>query len=144
MTFTRDMLEASPVRIDLGLDDVAAAIDASLACEQACTSCANECLAEDDVVELRRCIALCENCADVCAVTARVLSRPYTFDHQVVHPVLQACVRTCTSSAEECERHAAHHRHCAVCLQACRACIVACTAVLEDEAFEELRKIAGG
>ena len=144
MTFTKAMLEASPVRIDLDLDDVANAIDASAACEQACTSCANANLGEEDVFRLRRCIALCQNCADVCAVTVRVLSRPFEFDHAVAHGVLQTCVRTCKSSEDECHLHAPHHHHCAICEQACRACLAACTALLEAEAFRELRKIAGG
>jgi hypothetical protein len=144
MTFTRQMLEASKARTDLDLDAVAAAIDACLACEQACTGCANANLAEDELEPLRRCIALCTDCADVCGVVARVLSRPFGSDHLVVHRLLRACVRTCELSSEECDRHAAHHRHCAICAQACRACLAACTELLEAEAFAELRNLAGG
>jgi hypothetical protein len=144
MTVARDMLEASPVPIDLGLDAVAAAIDASMICAQSCTSCANSSLAEDDVVEMRRCIALCEVCADICTTTLRVLSRPFEADHVVTHRMLEACVRTCSDSAEECERHAAHHRHCAICAKVCRACARACGELLEAETFQELKKLAGG
>ena len=143
MAFARDMLDASPVRSDLDVDAVAAAIEACLTCAQTCTSCADSDLAEPDVAELARCAALCIDCADVCLTTMRLLSRPFGSDHRVTHHVLRACVLTCTSSAEECARHAAHHRHCAVCEKACRACLAACEALLQAEAFQQLEKIAG-
>jgi hypothetical protein len=138
MTATREMLDASPTGVPLGVAEVAAAIDACLGCLQACTSCADADLAEEDVGELSTCAALCLTCADVCDVTARILSRPARGDNLVVQRLLQACVRACTSSAEECHRHAAHHRHCAICEQVCRTCIDACTSLLDAEAFAEL------
>jgi hypothetical protein len=144
MTDTREMLDASPSDVPLGIAEVAAAIDASLNCLQTCTSCADSDLAEPDVAELSRCAALCLSCADVCDLVARTLSRPAQSDHVVVHRLLQACVRQCALSAEECARHAAHHRHCAICEKACRVCEVACRELLETEAFEELEKLAGG
>lgn len=143
MTDTRAMLDASPVEIPLDPDEVAAAIDACLNCLQACTSCADSDLVEDDVEEMRRCIALDQTCADLCAVTARTLSRPAYWDRFVVHRLLQACSRTCAECAEECAQHAAHHRHCAICEKVCRVCVQACDALLEAEAFEELQKLAG-
>jgi hypothetical protein len=143
MTFAREMLEAAPVELDVGLAEVAEAIEASVACSQACTSCSNSCLGEDDVAELSRCAALCSICSDVCEATVRVLSQPVHSDRRVWQQLLEACVRTCTSSSEECQRHAAHHRHCAICEKACRACIKACNSLLEAEAFQELKKLAG-
>jgi hypothetical protein len=143
MADTRDMLDASPRGVPLGVAEVATAIDACLKCLQACTSCADADLAEDDIDEMRTCIALCLNCADVCQLTARALSRPAHWEPFVVHRLLQACVRTCTSCAEECARHAEHHRHCAICEKVCRACLRACNVLLDAEAFEELQKLAG-
>jgi hypothetical protein len=143
MTDTREILDASPSGVPLGVAELAAAIDACLNCFQACTSCADADLAEDNVDEMRTCIALCLNCADVCQLTARALSRPAHWEDFVVQRLLQACVRTCTSSAEECARHADHHRHCAICEKACRACLHACSALLDAEAFAELHKLAG-
>lgn len=143
MTDTRDMLDASPTGLPLGVAEVAAAIDACLNCLQACTACADADLAEKDVNEMSTCIALDQTCADVCGVAARILSRPARWDHFVVHRLLQACVRVCTSCAEECAMHADHHRHCAVCAKACLACVRACNALLDAEAFEELQKLAG-
>jgi hypothetical protein len=144
MALAREMLEASPVATDLNVEDVAEAIEACLTCAQTCTSCANSDLAEQDVAELARCAALCMECADVCITTMQTLSRPFAADHRVTHHVLRACVITCTRSAEECERHAAHHPHCALCLKACRACLAACETLLQAEAFEALQKLAGG
>jgi hypothetical protein len=143
MTDTREMLDASPTGAPLGVAEVAAAIDACLDCVQACTSCADADLVEEGIDELRSCIALDQNCADVCDVTARVLSRTAHWDRFVVHRLLQACVRACTSCAEECARHADHHRHCALCAKSCLACVQACNALLDAEAFAELQKLAG-
>jgi hypothetical protein len=143
MTDTRDMLDASSAGVPLAVAEVAAAIDACLNCVQSCTSCADADLVEADVAEMRACIALCVGCADVCDLVARILSRPARSDHVVVHRLLQACVRESTLCAEECARHAEHHRHCAICAKACRACEVACRTLLDAEAFEELEKLAG-
>ena len=143
MTDTRAMLDGSPSPVQLGVAEVAAAIDACLNCFQACVSDADADLVEEDIDELRTCIALCLNCADVCDITARALSRSASWDLFVVHRLLQGCVRVCTTCADECARHADHHRHCAVCEKACRACIAACSAVLDAEAFRELQQPAG-
>ncbi len=144
MTVTREMLDAAPVPIELGAEAVAAAIDACLVCAQACTSCSNSSLAEPDVADMRRCIALCTDCADLCVAMMRTLSRPFESDHPATHRLLSACVRACENSAGECERHAAHHHHCAICLRTCRACLHACNALLEAEAFEQIENLAGG
>jgi hypothetical protein len=137
------MLDSAPVGTDLGSAVVADAIDACLTCEQTCTTCANACLGEDDIADMRDCIALDQNCADLCATTARVLSRPVAADHHLLHPLLRACVRACSSCAEECARHAEHHRHCAICAEDCRACAQACSTLLGAEAFAELDERAG-
>lgn len=140
MSDTRDMLEASPSAVPAGVEAVAAAIAACLNCAQSCTSCSDADLVEDNVAEMTTCIALCLTCADVCAVTARVLSRAAHWDDFVVQRLLQACVRSCTSSAGECHRHAPHHRHCAICERVCRACVEACDALLDAEAFRDVEK----
>jgi hypothetical protein len=131
MTDTKEILDAVPTGVPLNTDEIAAAIDACLSCVQTCTTCANADLAEEDIDELRICAALCITCADVCDVTARVLSRPAQWDQFIVHHLLEACVRACESSAEECGRHAHHHRHCAICEQVCRTCAQACAALLD-------------
>lgn len=124
------MLDSSPKGPPLDVGAVAAAIDACLNCVQTCTSCADSVLIEENVEAMRACIALCQTCADVCGTAARVLSRPAQWDFLVVRPLLEACVRACTMCGEECERHAPHHRHCAICAEACRTCAQACSALI--------------
>ncbi len=143
VTDTQEILDTVPTGVPLKSADVAAAIDACLRCVQTCTTCANADLAEEEFEELRKCAALCINCADVCDVTARVLSRPAHWDPVIVHRLLQACVRACEASAEECARHAHHHRHCAICETVCRACTRACIALLDADAFEQNQNVAG-
>jgi len=136
MTDTGNLLSASPARLAVGAENLAAAIDACLTCLQACTVCADADLVEEDIATLRTCIALNHACADVCDTTARALSRPAQWDDPTVHLLLKTCVRACTVCAEECARHAQHHRHCAICEEECRACIRACTALLEAEGLQ--------
>ena len=137
MSDTKQMIETVPTGVPRDAEEVAAAIDACLACLQACTTCADADLAEPDVDAMRVCIAECLNCADVCDATARLLSRPAHWDPAVIHPLLQACVRVCGACAEECARHAHHHRHCAICETVCRTCVDACRTLLAGATFTE-------
>lgn len=81
------------------------------------------------VAELRSCIRRNLDCADLCATTARVLSRR-TPDLAVERALLEACRGACAACAEECGSHADMHEHCRVCAEACRACEEACSALL--------------
>lgn len=135
MTDTTTLIDTVPGGVPLGSKAVATAIDACLTCLRACTTCANADLAEDDVSEMRVCIARCLDCADVCDASMRLLARPAYSEPAVIQPLLHACARACTSCAEECARHAAHHVHCAICEKTCRTCVDACTALLNAEAF---------
>ncbi|HEV3496264.1 MAG TPA: four-helix bundle copper-binding protein [Actinomycetes bacterium] len=125
------MLEAYPK--DLGGVDrqkLADCIAACFECAQTCTACADACLSEDMVAELTKCIRLDLDCADVCTATLRVLSRQTDYDANVTRPVLEACIATCGSCGDECERHAQMHEHCRVCAEACRRCEQACRDLL--------------
>ena len=108
--------------------DLIEAIEAAYACAQTCTSCADACLAEEMVAELRQCIRLNLDCADVCDTTGRVLSR--WGEERIQTAVLEACLQACRLCAEECERHADMHEHCRVCAVACRECEEACDRLL--------------
>ena len=63
-----------------------ACIEACVSCAQSCTACADADLAEDDVTEMRRCIRLCLDCADVSQATGRVLTRQTEFDRPPQRP----------------------------------------------------------
>jgi hypothetical protein len=107
-------------------EPLAAAIDAAYACAQTCTSCADACLAEDMVQQLRQCIRLNLDCADVCDAFATLGSRRTGSNEEVMRKMLDACVTACRLCGEECGRHASMHEHCLVCAEACRECEAAC------------------
>ena len=91
-------------------------LDALNACVAACEHCSTACLQGADVQMMARCIRLTRDCADVCALTARLVARGS--DNAAL--LLQACAESCRACAEECAQHA--HRHCHECAEACRRC----------------------
>lgn len=131
MSYARQMLDTyrSMVPVDAGL--LAATIDAISDCLQACIADTDADLGEPNVTEMVRCIRLCLDCADVCAATAGVISRPADYDAAVNRPLLQACAAICTSCGDECDRHAGMHEHCRACAEACRRCERACRELLD-------------
>ena len=130
MSYAKQMLDTYPGDFNLDAGTLVAAIDAHSDCAQACTACGDDCLSEQQVAELVKCIRLCLDCADICTATLRVLSRQTDYDANVTRPVLEACVAACTSCGDECERHAQMHAHCRVCAEACRRCEQACSRLL--------------
>ena len=130
MTQARAMLATYPKSMNLDQSLLAACIDACVECAQACTACADACLSEDMVAELTKCIRTNLDCADLCEVTGRVLSRHTGYDANITRAALVACAQACKSCAEECEHHAAMHEHCRVCAEACRRCEQACMNLL--------------
>ena len=126
MSYAKPMLDSHPHEVHLDPDLLASAIEASLECAQACTACADACLWEDRVADLRKCIGLDLDCADVCAATARVLSRQPSHSAAGTVALLDACRAVCRSCGDECESHADMHEHCRVCAEACRRCEGAC------------------
>lgn len=76
--------------------------------------------------ELRQCIRLNEDCADICLATGQAAIRRTGRNAQVLQGLVEACARACAACAEECGRHAEMHAHCRICAEACRACEDAC------------------
>ena len=102
------MLDAYPKDLgNIDKDKVSECIAACFECAQACTACADACLSEDMVAELTKCIRTDLDCADVCATTARLLSRHTGSDRTVVRGQLQACAQACRVCGDECEQRAA-------------------------------------
>jgi uncharacterized membrane protein len=129
VTAAAEMIRTYPA--DLGKvdrDALIRCIEQCVFCAQACTACADACLSEpdDQLPTLRKCVRSDEDCADICATTARILSRHTGYDANITRTVLQACVTVCRSCGDECERHASRHEHCRVCAEACRRCEQAC------------------
>ena len=107
-------------------DEAFALVAAASECAAVCTACADACLEEDDPAALRACIRTDLDCADLCAVTARLISRPGTQDGDTLRGQLDACAAACRACAAECDRHAGSMEHCRVCAEACRACAEVC------------------
>ena len=129
-TTTMAMLDSYPAEINLDRGKLAATIDALIACSQACTACADACLSEDMVAEPTKCIRTNLDCADICATTARVLSRHTGYDANISRSLLEACAAACKACGDECGSHADMHEHCRICAEACRACEQACRELL--------------
>ena len=130
MTVAKEMLGTSPAGTGYDAEALAAAVDAAFDCVQACTACADACLGEDMVAELRACITTDLGCADVCDATGRVLSRQTGYNATLTRSLLEACRNACRACAEECEQHQDMHAHCRICAEACRRCEQACERLL--------------
>jgi hypothetical protein len=101
-------------------DLLAGAIDALNDCAQACAADVEANLREPNLADMVRCIRFCLDCTDVCRSTAAVLSRRTCEDTRLARLLLEACVATCKSCGDECQRHARMHSHCRVCEESCR------------------------
>jgi hypothetical protein len=116
---------SGPAR-DLDGDALAMLSETVIACGQTCAACADACLGSGFAAGLTECIGLSLACADVCATTARVLSRPDGRDAEIVRALLAACAVAGAACAAECLRHAEILRHCGTCAQMCRVCVERC------------------
>ena len=107
---------------------IADCIAACNECAAVCTTCADACVAEGKP-GLEACIRLNLDCADLCAATARVLSRS-SGTQAAMSQILAACRAACVACAAECEQHGKHMKHCATCAECCRRCADACAKLL--------------
>ncbi|MBS3942434.1 MAG: four-helix bundle copper-binding protein [Actinobacteria bacterium] len=128
---TEQILQTHP-RGDVDTTHLTEVIESLLDCAQACTSCADACLAEDMVADLRRCIRLNQDCADVCLAGARIASRLTDSDSETLRSLLNACEVACRACADECDQHAQMHEHCRICAEACRRCAEVCSQALQQ------------
>ncbi len=131
MSYAQQMLDSYPKDYNVDADLLVACIEACFDCAQACTACADDCLSEDNVADMIKCIRLDADCADMCVTTGRILSRQTEYDANVTRSALQACAAICKACGDECERHGQMGmEHCRVCAEACRKCEQACNDLL--------------
>ena len=112
------------------------AVKHAMDCAAIANSCADACSGEE--MEMRRCIRLCMDCADVCTATYRLASRRTDENRQLIRTMLAACIEACETCADECERH--DHAHCRRCAVMCRECARDCRTaltVLNNEVHSE-------
>jgi hypothetical protein len=127
------MLETHPrAATNHNLDLVAGTVEALGTCIQSCITCADACLAEENVQALIRCIRIDLDCADICNATARILSRQTGTVGDLVHQQLHTCLVACQACGDECESHGKHHEHCRFCAGHCRHCQELCTRLLGE------------
>jgi hypothetical protein len=101
-------------------------IDTCLECAVACNHCATECLNEDDVKMMARCIHLDRECAAVCFAAAELMA----IDGEFTSILCTPCAEICEACAEECDNHAAEH--CKKCAEVCRQCAEECRKVAQQ------------
>lgn len=129
MSSIERMFDSHPAPTDTDGSITAACVEACFECVQTCTACADACVAEKDA-DMRTCIRLNLDCADVCATTGRLLARASHTDAAMLRAQVEACRAACKACGDECGRHADRMQHCAVCAEACRRCEEACARML--------------
>ena len=132
MSSSRIIIRQHPGTVLVDAEVLAEAVDATLGCVQACTTCADACLGEPDGTAdgTLDCVRRCQDCAQVCGTTATLLARAMSVDPVLLRRQLEACVAACRAGAEECERLAGVHAHCGTCAEACRTGEAACRRLL--------------
>lgn len=112
-----EMVRTNPQPAPIRRDALIQCIEVCMLCEQTCAACADACLGEEAIQDLRRCIRINLDCADICAATARMLSRHFAPEASLLARQLALCATACALCAEECGRHG--HEHCHVCAEMC-------------------------
>ncbi|SFP35474.1 four-helix bundle copper-binding protein [Tranquillimonas alkanivorans] len=129
---TREIIATHPSAQGSVSEALVRFIDEAFACAQTCTACADACLAEEKVAEMRRCIRLNLDCADICAAAGKMGSRRAGSNEPVLRATIEACAAACRACGDECSTHAEMHEHCRICAEACKRCADACDAALAD------------
>ncbi len=134
MPYSLQMLQTYPADMNVDKTQLAAAIDALVACSQACTACADACLSEDAAMlpHLVKCVRDDLDCADVCDTTARVLSRHTGYDANLTRAQVEAALQAVRTCGASCSEHAGMHEHCRICAEACRTTEQALTAFVSQ------------
>ncbi len=109
-----------PTVINTSVEAYQKCIDACANCMQACEQCLSSCLQEPDVSARIHCIGLLRDCADICDLAARYMSRPSSHAKQLC----QLCADICTACGDECDRF--QDQHCQNCADSCHACATEC------------------
>lgn len=125
------MIKAHPMGSSFNINELSDCITECFSCGQTCQSCADACLAEDNVKDLIKCIRLNLDCADVCITTGSMLSRLTSFSDELLRDQLKACETACEVCGSECGNHQ-HHEHCSICADSCRRCKEICQKMLSS------------
>jgi hypothetical protein len=109
-------------------------------CAKECESCFQHCVGlvaqgkKEHVHTLRTCI----DCADYCALAAKVISR----HGAIVDPICDACAKACDTCGAACEKHPTDE-HMKRCAEACKDCAKACRAMVKASGTATPRATSG-
>ncbi|HZV98077.1 MAG TPA: four-helix bundle copper-binding protein, partial [Methylophilaceae bacterium] len=100
-----------------------------------CEQCAAECI-RMDTPDAAECIELCLDCADICFLDARLMSRdsPYHFD------TCTLCARVCNDCADACTEisdPSDSNNLLQQCAEACRRCAASCDEMVSLQQVDE-------
>ena len=84
------------------------------------------------VTQLRGCISADLDCADICATTARVLSRQAGYDANLTRAMLFVCMNACRSGYIRHYTYTYVHDRCRMLVDACRTAEQACRELLDS------------
>ena len=90
-------------------------------CARVCNADVTADLMERDVERMVRCVRLDFDCAEICALTSKYLSRNSEFAYLMA----VQCAVVCDACAQECEKHV-DMAHCVESARICRKCAQEC------------------
>jgi hypothetical protein len=101
-------------------------------CERACNACADACLADSELWRFTRCIKDSLYCAELCAVSARLLERAALESNvEALLIQLDLCARACDTCAAECRDCVDAHAHFEATREVCVQCAEQCRKMLQ-------------
>jgi hypothetical protein len=112
------------------IKSLAHCIEVCLQCATSCTACADECLDEPELAEMRRCIRLNVDCADIVSTIARLLSRRGEPDLAALRACLEAGTSIANACAAETLKHAGTYEYCRLTGEICVVCARECEEAL--------------
>lgn len=130
MEATAEMLARHPSPLKVEQQRLSTFVEETMQCAEICAACADACLSESRLQELRHCIRTNWDCTDVCVTTARMASRQTEPDFNILAAQIRACEAACAACGAACRRHSEHHEHCRVCADQCQRCEEACRNLL--------------
>ncbi|HEY3603147.1 MAG TPA: four-helix bundle copper-binding protein [Sporichthyaceae bacterium] len=87
---------------------------------QAASVCADGCLNEGQVKDMREAIRACLDCADIVDAAVRTLSRHAGWKESAAPAILTAAIAVLATADRETARHASMHMHARLAAESCR------------------------
>jgi hypothetical protein len=106
-------------------------IEYAVACQVSCLAFAEAGISGSEGAPLK-CIESSLDCAEVCAMTARSLSRLMMTELGLTRAQLEVCAAVCAQCAYECELQLSQSKHFQDCAIACRRCEAACNTLVAE------------